>query len=109
MQHITYAQGTELHVAKINTSVSAMQIIIFAAMQHPRHASSCRGAWSKHECVNLSYSALGIRLMSYGLHLPLAKALNIKLQMLLALSEKCKALHFLHAFNGCDMMSSFAG
>ena len=29
--------------------------------------------------------------------------------MLLALSEKCKALHFLHAFNGCDMMSSFAG
>ena len=37
-----------------------------------------------HWCVNFSYmqfSALGI---SYVLHLPLAKALNIKLQMLLA-------------------------
>ena len=57
----------------------------------------------------MQFSALGIRLMSYGLYLPLAKALNIKLQMHALGPEKCKALHFLHAFNGCDLISSFAG
>ena len=51
-----------------------------------------------------------VQCLGHKLCVALASSKSFKYKIADALGpEKCKALHFLHAFSGCDMMSSFAG